>query len=226
MKLTTALERIREKRFGDDSQAEKEVDEVVAFAVRRLVTEPFEVFAKGLNPSRFESWSKGARSKVARRFGSSSDLVLEVLRGAISPVRGDLAAAMSLGAEVIDAGAPYDEMAREFAQTYLHRLLNEDFIRLQFYAWIAAPDRLVLATELNQMYASIEASVETGIRDILRAANRRPRPGFDFAEQAGNLITMLEGSVLQGAVRDEEMIAKRFGDYVVFVIENASEPID
>lgn len=226
MDLRTAVDRIETANFKRRHDLDVEIDELVTMAVRRLVAEPFEVLAKGLNPSRFDSWSKGARSKVARRFGSSSDLMLEVLRRAIAPERGEFAAMLSLGAEVIDSGVPYQDVLHDFALAFFDRMLNDDGVRVQFYASIAAPNRGMIAEELGQMYENVEGIMAAGMEDILRASNRRALPDRDIVEEAGNIVAMIEGAVLQGSVRDEKVIAARFARYVVFLMESASEPIE
>ena len=103
MDLADAVERIGGIRSRLDRRLDA-ADELVGLAVRRLVSEPFEVLSKGLNPSRFDSWSTGARSKVARQFGSSSDLMLEVLSRSINPDRGDLSSMLASAGDVIAAG--------------------------------------------------------------------------------------------------------------------------
>jgi len=228
MKLSKAIEQIdavhsRLDRRGHDDE---EVDELVGLAVRRLVTEPFEVLSKGLNPSRFDSWSKGARSRVARQFGSSSDLVLEVLRRSVTPARGDLSSMLGDAGEVIAAGESYTTTARAFGVAFYENLASDDGFRVQLLAWAASSDRSVLADELCVLYESIEDRVAAGIEAILEVSGRRVRPGLSVRQQAGMLIAVTEGAVIQGQVRHDAQISERFADYVTFILEHGSEPVE
>lgn len=227
MNISTALERIdrirsRLDRLHEDDQS----DELIGMAVRRLVSEPFDVLSKGLNPSRFDSWSKGARSRVARRFGSSSDLTLEVLRRAINPDRGDLSSMLASAGEVIDAGESFTETARSFGLAFYENLARDDGFRVQVLAWSASRNRTTLSVELRELYESVEERVAIGIAVILDASGRRARPGLTIHEQAGMLIAVIEGAVMQGQVRGDAEGARRFSEYVAFLLEHGSEPVD
>ncbi len=225
MELSRAIEHINETR-SELSARNDELDELVALAVRRLINEPFEVLAKGLNPSRFDSWSKGARSKVARQFGSSSDLMAEVLRRAIVPERGNLAGTLETAADVILAGERYDVVARAFANAFYDNLANDDGFRIQIMAWTAAPNRKSINTELSALYDSMQDRIALGITAVLEASNRRVKQGLTIDEQAGMLLAATEGAVVQGMVRGHDLVRGRYADYVVFLIDNGSEPID
>ncbi len=227
MKLSKAIDHIaaihsRLDRRDDDD----EVDELIGLAVRRLVTEPFEVMSKGLNPSRFDSWSKGARSRVARQFGSSSDLVLEVLSRATTPSRGDLSSTLATAGEVIASGESYTTTARAFADAFYENLAGDDGFRIQVLAWAAAPNRASLSDDLRALYESVEDRVAGGIEAILDAAERRVRPGLSVKEHAGMLIAVTEGAVMQGQVRGNQETAARFAEYVAFILEHGSVPIE
>lgn len=227
MKLSKAIEQIDavhsrlDRRRNDD-----EVDELIALAVRRLVSEPFEVLSKGLNPSRFDSWSKGARSRVARQFGSSSDLVLEVLNRAVTPSRGDLSSLLAVAADVIESGEPYTETARAFGTAFYENLAADDGFRIQVLAWSASSNRAGLGDDLSALYESIEDRIALGIEAILAASDRQPRVGLSVREQAGMLIAVTEGAVMQGQVRGHDEICVRFSEYVAFILEHGSEPIE
>ncbi len=225
MELSRAIEHINETR-SELSTRNDELDELVALAVRRLINEPFEVLAKGLNPSRFDSWSKGARSKVARQFGSSSDLMAEVLRRAIVPERGNLAGTLETAADVILAGESYDVVARAFANAFYDNLANDDGFRIQIMAWTAAPNRKSINTELSALYDSMQDRIALGITAVLEASNRRVKQGLTIDEQAGMLLAATEGAVVQGMVRGHDLVRSRYADYVVFLLDNGSEPID
>lgn len=210
----------------DRRKSDDEVEELISLAVRRLVTEPFEVLSKGLNPSRFDSWSKGARSRVARQFGSSSDLVLEVLSRAITPSRGDLSSTLATAGDVIAAGEPYTSTARAFGEAFYENLSSDDGFRIQVLAWAAAPNRSTLSDDLCVLYQSVEDRVAMGIEAVLEAAGRRVRPGLSVQEHAGMLIAVTEGAVMQGQVRGHKQISERFASYVTFILEHGSEPIE
>jgi len=224
MDLQGAITRITNTRSELSAQNE-DLDELVAFAVRRLVNESFEVIAKGLNPSRFEGWSKGARSKVARQFGSSSDLTAEVLRRASVPERGDLASTVEVAAEVIAAGEPYIEVSRAFAAAFYDNLANDDGFKVQIIAWVAAQNRDTLRKDLDRLYNSMQQRIALGISAVLGSAGRQLKPGLTVEGQAGMLLAVTEGAVIQGMIRGHEATRERYCDYVVFLIENGSEPI-
>lgn len=225
MELSNAIEHINDTR-SELSTRNDGLDELVRLAVRRLINEPFEVLAKGLNPSRFDSWSKGARSKVARQFGSSSDLMAEVLRRAIVPERGNLAGTLETAAEVINAGEPYDVVARAFAHAFYDNLANDDGFRIQIVAWTAAPARTSISGDLSALYDSMQERVALGITAVLDASNRRMKDGLTVEEHAGLLIGTTEGAVVQGMVRGHEFARARYADFVVFLLENGTEPIE
>ena len=227
MKLSQAIGRIDavhsrlDRRRHDDD----EVDELISLALRRLITEPFEVLSKGLNPSRFDSWSKGARSRVARQFGSSSDLVLEVLKRAVTPSRGDLSSLLADAGDVIAAGESYTDTAYAFGRAFYENLASDDGFRIQVLAWAASPNRTALGEDLSVLYDSIEARISGGIEAILLASGRRARDGLSVTEQAGMLLAVIEGSVMQGQVRADVDMTERFATYVAFLLEHGSEPI-
>jgi len=225
MELSRAIEHIHETR-STLSTRNGELDELVALAVRRLINEPFEVLAKGLNPSRFDSWSKGARSRVARQFGSSSDLMAEVLRRAIVPERGDLAGTLETAADVILAGERYDVVARAFAIAFYDNLATDDGFRIQIMAWTAAPNRASMNDELSGLYDSMQDRVALGIAAVIEASNRRLKPGLTVEEQAGMLLAATEGAVVQGMVRGHDLARSRYAEYVVFLLDNGTEPND
>lgn len=227
MKLSKAIDHIAGIHSRLDRRKDvDEVDELISLAVRRLITEPFEVLSKGLNPSRFDSWSTGARSRVARQFGSSSDLVLEVLRRAVTPSRGDLSSTLAIAGEVIAAGEPYTETARAFGDAFYENLAGDDGFRIQVLAWVAAPNRSSLSDDLRMLYESVEDRVAIGIEAVLEAAGRQVRPGLSVKEHAGMLIAVTEGAVMQGQVRGHEDTSARFAQYVAFILEHGSEPIE
>lgn len=226
MKLSKAIDHIDTIHSRLDLRENNEVDELIGLAVRRLVSEPFEVLSKGLNPSRFDSWSKGARSRVARQFGSSSDLVLEVLRRAISPSRGDLSSTLATAGDVIASGEPYTATAHAFGDAFYQNLARDDGFRVQLLAWAAASNRTTLSDELCALYQSVEDRVASGIEAVLAAAGREVRPGLTVQEHAGMLIAVTEGSVMQGQVRGHEETSERFARYVAFILEHGSVPIE
>jgi len=224
MELQRAIAQIKDTR-SELSVRNEELEELVTFAVRRLVNESFEVIAKGLNPSRFEGWSKGARSKVARQFGSSSDLTAEVLRRASVPERGDLAGSLRTAADVISAGEPFDVVAREFAGAFYDNLATDDGFRVQIIAWVASANRDSLSADLDGLYRSMQERIAIGITAVLASAGRQLKPGLSVDDQAAMLLAATEGAVIQGMVRGHEDVRERYCEYVVFLIENGSEPI-
>lgn len=224
MKLTNAINNVKDTR-SELSPRNEDLEELLAFSVRRLVHEPFEVLAKGLNPSRFEGWSKGARSKVARQFGSASDLVAEVLRRASTPERGDLAGTLETAAQVIIAGEPYDVVSREFARAFYDNLANDEGFRVQIIAWIASANRTSLSEDLSGLYDSMQDRIASGITAVMESAGRQLKPGLTVHEQASMLLAVTEGAVLQGMVRGHEEVRERYADYVIFLIHNGSEPV-
>lgn len=224
MKLTKAIDNVRATR-SELSHRNEDLEELLAFAVRRLVHEPFEVLAKGLNPSRFEGWAKGARSKVARQFGSSSDLVAEVLHRASTPERGDLAGTLATAAAVIEAGESYETVSREFARAFYDNLAYDDGFNIQIIAWIAAPNRLPLRDELSGLYDSMQERISLGISAVLASANRQLRDGLTVDEQASMLLAVTEGAVIQGTVRGHDEMRERYAEYVVFLIRHGSVDI-
>ena len=224
MELGDAVRRIRSIR-SELSWRNEDLEELLALAVRRLVNEPFEVIAKGLNPSRFEGWSKGARSKVARDFGSSSDLTAEVLRRASAPERGNLSGTLESAAQVIAAGEPHDAVALEFARAFYDNLANDDGFRIQIFAWIASSNREWLRDDLNSLYESLQERIAYGLSAILDSMGRRPKPGQTVEEHAGMVLALTEGAVMQGSVRGHEMMKERYAAFVLALLENSSEPI-
>jgi hypothetical protein len=225
MELSNAIDQVAATR-SELSKRNDVLDELVALAVRRLVSEPFEVLAKGLNPSRFDSWSKGARSEVARQYGSSSDLMAEVLRRAVVPGRGNLAGTLAVDGEVIAAGESYQTTARAFANAFYDNLATDDGFRVQIIAWVAAPNRSSLSDELNELYESMEERICLGIEATISASKRQLKPGLTLEEQAGMLLASTEGAVVQGMVRGHDFARARFAEYAVFLLENATEPME
>ncbi len=223
MELSNAIDNVNDER-SVLSRRNEDLEELLAFAVRRLVHEPFEVLAKGLNPSRFEGWSKGARSKVARQYGSASDLVAEVLRRASTPERGDLAGTLETAAEVIVAGEPYEVVSREFARAFYNNLANDDGFKVQILAWTASSNRESLRQDLSGLYDSMQERIALGITAVLESADRELKPGLTVEEQAAMLLAVTEGAVLQGAVRGHDQVRERYAEYVIFMIQNGSEP--
>lgn len=226
MKLSTAIGRIDAAQSPIDRSQGDEVDELISLAVRRLVTESFEVLSKGLNPSRFESWSKGARSRVARQFGSSSDLVLEVLHRATMPIRGVVFERLADAGEVIAGGEPASETLRSFGRAFYENLACDDCFRVRMLAWAASSNRASVREDLSGLYLSIEEQVANGLEAILSASGRQVRDGLSVQEFAGMLIAMIEGSVIQGHVRSDVDVSDRFAEYVAFLLEHGSQPID
>ena len=225
MELSNAIDDIDEV-CSELSVRNPELDELVRFAVRRLINEPFEVLAKGLNPSRFDAWSKGARSKVARQFGSSSDLLAEVLRRGITPDRGDLVGTLATAASVVEAGEPYDVVTRAFAGAFYDNVARDDGFRVQMMAWMAAPNRDAIKADLNLLYDSIQQRIVIGIIAILEVSGRRIKPGVTVDGQAAMLLAATEGAVIQGMIRGHDLGRDRYVDYVVFLMTNGTEPID
>lgn len=224
MDLHNAINKVNQTH-SELSSHNEDLDELVAFGVRRLVNESFDVIAKGLSPSRFEGWSKGARSRVARQFGSSSDLTEEVLRRASVPERGDLASSIATAANVIANGESYETVVRAFAGAFYDNLANDDGFHVQIVSWVAAASRDSLRSELDGLYRSLQERIAFGITTVLESANRQLRDGLTIDDHAAMLLAATEGAVLQGMIRGHEQARERYCDYVSFLIENGSEVI-
>ncbi len=199
-----------------------EPEDLRSLAVRRLITEPFHVLAKGLNPSRFESWSTGSRGRVGRQYGAASDLLLETLRHSCDVDRGDLASFLSDAGQVVAGGHPYRETAVAIGRSFYLNVASDDGFKIQMLAWSASRDRSDLSAELRTLYESLEGQIAEGLALIIDGAGRELRPGPSINDHAAILLAMFEGSVIQGAVRGHEETAERFALQVAFLLEHGT----
>lgn len=199
--------------------------DVVAMAVQRLTTETFQVLAKGLNPSRFDSWQPGARSKVARQYGSSADLMCEVFARALAhdePVGRHLT---ELGCAALEQGLNFEDTLRSLGAAYVDLLRADDRFRLRVVAWSAAVDRSYVADDLESWYDTYEVLHARGWERFLAAAGRRVRDGVDLVEHVGMMMQMAESVAMQGAFRHGSVTRERFAEYLLFFVNHATEEV-
>lgn len=170
-------------------------EELRSLAVRRLATETFDVFAKGLNPSRFESWSRGSRSRVARRYGSASDLTLTVLEMAKTSPASPVADAF---VEMATEGVPlrHQEVA-ELAEVMFDCLTRDPGFRLHIMALLAAEQRDDLRAELNESHALLERRLSFGIGLALADSGFHLRGGLTPETVAFIVAGFLDGAALR-----------------------------
>ena len=215
-----------DKTIDDLVSAERplaEEDDVVAMAVRRLTTEPLEVLSKGLNPSRFDSWHPGARSKVARQYGSATDLVLEVLKRA-TPTNDEAAADLrQLASEAFARDMPVEEVVRVVAGAHFDMLCSDDRLALRVAAWRVARERPDVAKRLGEWYEHQTVANAEVIVAGLGTRRLRFRAGINPVDLMGTFMQMLEGAVPQTAFLASEVVRERYVESVLFTILNAIE---
>lgn len=225
-KLDHVIGLVKRERSALAHLSRAEPEDLRSLAVRRLVSESFEVLAKGLNPSRFDSWSKGSRGRVGRQYGAASDLVLQTLRESCDVDRGDLASLLSDAGRSISDGASdgttYHETAVAIGRSFYFNVARDDGFKIQMLAWAASRNRLDLSSELRSLYESLEGRIAQGIELVVEGACRELRPGPSIHDHAASLLALLEGSVVQGAVRGHEETGERFAQQVAFLLEHGT----
>lgn len=108
-------------------------------AVRRLHEEMPHVLAKGLSPSRLENWCPGARSRVAREYGSAAGLVTDILGRAARHARSQRLAVVATYAPLLGATDPRPTVMA-LAGSLFDDLSDSACFRLSVTRWLAMPD--------------------------------------------------------------------------------------
>jgi len=198
----------------------KPQEQVVAAAVIQLTQTPFELVCKGLNTSRFEELLPGLRSKVARQFGSSEGLILEVLGRSVAPDRTELTTSLVDGIAIamMCGDSTHEEVLQELGAAYFDAMCDDPLYTLQVYAWLAAHDNRELRRDLVALYGSLDSCLTTLLERFVQSWGRTMSDGVTIEDLAVAVTALTEGLAARAAVDPDAVPSELFGTLVARLV--------
>lgn len=178
-------------------------EQIRSAAMNRLLTEPFEVLAKGINPSRFDDWLPGLRSKAFRSYGSSVELTEAILLDGLSPDRSGLTDELidAAGKQLMSGSMTNAELIRQLGGAYFESVRDDGAFVIQTYAWLASGSRKNLLGAFQRLYASIDQRMAAAFGFFFTTATQRKLvEPFTFEEMSIIMTSLIEGFTFRSHV--------------------------
>lgn len=172
-------------------------------ASRRFDTETFQVLAKGLSPSRLESWFAGSRSRLSREFGAATELTRDVCERSLTEVHQQRVNTVKQYAELLDETSCREAM-RGLADGFLQGVCDDATFRLSVCARLAARGDVQLQETVDESRSAIIRTLAESL-EAFAAGWHRDLSAQNAKVAAVAILNLLEGLGLETAAAPTEI---------------------